>query len=124
MKALHYTLAAVFFLFAGVQYNDPDPIPWMLTYAAVGTLCLLAGLGGHFPWLSLGLAILLSLWMAFYVPGVIAWFAQGMPSIVGAMKAGTPYIEDMREFLGLLLCVAALLHLWRLGRRAEAEPEA
>ncbi len=32
MKILYWILAALFLLFAAVQYNDPDPIPWMLLY--------------------------------------------------------------------------------------------
>lgn len=117
MKILNFTLAAVFFLFAALQYNDPDPLVWMLAYAAVGTLCVLAALGGHFKWVVLGLGLLLAGWMATMVPGVIDWVNDGMPSITGAMKAETPHIEVMREFLGLLLALGALVHLWRLAQR-------
>ena len=117
MKILNLILAAVFFLFAALQCNDPDPLVWMLTYSAVGTLCVIAALGGHFRWVVLGLGLALMAWMLSMLPGVIGWVNDGMPSIAGAMKAETPHIESVREFLGLLLAVAALVHLWRLGKR-------
>lgn len=121
MKILNLILAAVFFLFAALQYNDPDPLVWMLTYSAVGTLCVLAALGGHFRWVVLGLGLALMAWMLSMLPGVIGWVNDGMPSIAGAMKAETPHIESVREFLGLLVAVAALVHLWRLGKRSGDE---
>jgi hypothetical protein len=42
---------------------------------------------------------------------------MGMPTIVGSMKAEEPHIELVREFGGLLLAVAALVYLLRVGRR-------
>lgn len=121
MRILNALLALAFFLFVAFQYNDPDPLPWMLAYGAVGTLCALAALGGHFPYADLILAAGLAAWLATLVPGVAAWVADGMPSIAGAMKAETPHIEETREFLGLAMAIAALLHLWRLARRTPPE---
>jgi len=113
MKFLNAFLAVLFFLCAGLQYNDPDPLPWMLAYSIVATLCALAAFGGYFKWITVGVIVALAIWMFALLPGVIGWVSDGMPSIAGSMKAETPYIEETREFGGLLLAIAALAHLWR-----------
>jgi len=123
MKFLNALLAVLFFLCAGLQYNDPDPLPWMLMYASVATLCALAAFGGYFKWITIGTMIALAIWMFALLPGVLGWIGDGMPSIAGAMKAETPYIEETREFGGLLMVIAALAHLWRQSVRAK-RPEA
>lgn len=119
MKALNLTLAFLFFLFAGLQFNDPDPLPWMISYTAVATLCSLAAFGGHFKWVTIAVAVPLIIWLLALLPGVIGWIGSGMPSLTGAMKAETPYIEETREFGGLIMAIGALLHLWRLALREE-----
>lgn len=107
MKYVYWALSLIFLLFVLVQYNDPDPISWMLLY---GSICLNAGLLAlqkpirPLLWLSL-LASLV--WAATLIPAFMDWFAKGMPSIVQTMKAETPWVELTREFLGLLLAAAA-----------------
>lgn len=117
MKTLNIALAILFFLFAAVQFNDPDPLVWVLVYSAVGTLCLLAALKGYFQWLTLALATAVLIWLLMLLPGIVSWIRMGMPTIVGAMIAEAPHIEVVREFLGLLLALLALMHLWRQARR-------
>ncbi|MBK9175222.1 MAG: transmembrane 220 family protein [Flavobacteriales bacterium] len=120
MKALNITLAILFLLFAAVQFNDPDPLVWMFVYGAVGTLCLLAALNGHFKWFTAAMAAVVLIWMLMLLPGIVSWVRMGMPPIVGAMKAEAPHIEVVREFLGLFIALLALVHLWRQARRASA----
>jgi hypothetical protein len=45
------------------------------------------------------------------VPGMVDWFNSGMPSITAEMQATAPHIEVVREFLGLLITVLALVRL-------------
>lgn len=51
-----------------------------------------------------------SLWELFllvfiltYVQDIFQWISDGFPSITDSMKAASPYIENIRESLGLLL---------------------
>lgn len=112
MKTVYWILAVVFVLFTIVQYNDPDPIPWMLLYGSVGTNAALAALGKPHRRL-LQLSLLTSIvWALTLVPDFINWIKQGTPSIVQTMKAETPWVELTREFLGL--CLAASVNLWLL----------
>ena len=106
MKIADWALAALFFLFAAVQYNDPDPVQWMLLYGGVAVLYVLDALGRpNRPATWVGLAAALS-WAASYVPDFWHWVQLGMPSIVETMKADKPYVELTREFLGLLIAAA------------------
>ena len=106
-------IGLLFILFAVVQYNDPDPWLWMISYAVVGGLALW-DIKAQLPkQLLIVLIIVYVVATAFYIPLMLDWVADGMPSIVGEMKATSPHIEWMREFLGLVMCLAALIWLYR-----------
>jgi len=103
MKTVYLILTLVFVTFALVQYNDPDPYIWAPYYLLIAALCYLEYKGKYYNYLS-GLVFIGSwLWAAFYIPDLLEWFRQGSPNIVDQMKAETPYVENMREFLGLLV---------------------
>lgn len=103
MKITYWVLSVVFALFALVQYNDPDPIQWILLYAGVAVHFGMAASGKMYRpavWLWLAAA---AIWAATLLPDFINWIRMGEPSIVDTMKAEQPWIELTREFLGLVL---------------------
>ena len=110
MKWLHGFAAAMFALSAVLQWNDPDPLAWMLLYAAAAVLGGLA-VAGRAPFTGLaGLAGVCAVWMALLSGSMAAFLARGDWSLlVATMKAGEPLIEESREFLGL-----GLVLLWSL----------
>ncbi len=117
MKVLHIIIALVFVLFAGFQYNDPDPWFWAAMYAFVAVIAGLAAFGRYYRWLTLfGIAVC-SIWMLTLLPDFIHWVQMGMPSIVEHMKAEAKHIELTREFLGLILAGGTLIYYYFLGRR-------
>lgn len=106
-KTLLWSLCVLFALFTAVQYNDPDPIQWMLLYGGVSALFGLAATGRFYrpaTWLWLAAALI---WAATLLPDFINWIDMGEPSIVASMKAETPWVELTREFLGLLIAASA-----------------
>jgi hypothetical protein len=111
MRILYAVLAVFFLLSAAVQYNDPDPVPWMLLYGAVSVLMALAALERNYHPLyrpAVGICIVAATgWALMLAPDFINWLRMGMPTIVGTMKAETPYVELTREFFGLLLAAGA-----------------
>jgi hypothetical protein len=110
-KILHLLLALIFAVFAYLNLNDPDAPIWVAAYASVALLFALS-LG---VWsdrrVTLGLAAVLFIWMLTMLPGMMAWFRDGLPSITEEMKATEPHIEVVREFLGLLIAILALVYL-------------
>lgn len=123
MKVFYIILSLLFLLFAVAQFNDPDPWLWGLWYAFISVLLAMAAFkrfSNSAIWFGVGFAsaILISL-----APDFFQWINDGMPSIVTSMKAESPYIELVRETLGMLLSLAALIGLLfhaRFRRRAIA----
>ncbi len=117
MKILHFFLALLFFLFALVQYNDPDPLGWMLLYGAVAGVCAFAAFDRRNRLVLLAGMGIVVVWGISLFPAFIAWLRMGMPTIAGSMKAEAPHIELMREFSGLLLCLVILIFQYIQGRK-------
>jgi hypothetical protein len=110
MKFLNAFLALMFLSFAALQLNDPDPILWVLIYGAMVAVCMMAMYNKYNK-------ILLSVLELFYIgycfvlwPGVAEWWAQDDKSVLfdDVMKMEYPYIEESREFLGLVICLVVL----------------
>ncbi len=117
MKILNLTLCVLFILFGAVQYNDPDPLGWMVLYFFVAAMFGMAAFGKYYhPGLIVGLVVC-TLWMATLVPDFVEWIKIGTPNIAEHMKAETPYVELTREFFGLLICLGGLTFIWFRSRR-------
>lgn len=120
MKIVNLCLAVMFMAFAFVQINDPDPVLWIVIYGAMASACIMAAYNYYikpFLWVLLG-AFLVYAW--FLLPGMKEWLAQPDRSILfdDLAKMQHPYIEESREFLGLLICIFVLaLHLVRSRNR-------
>lgn len=110
-RILNILCALIFFAFAALNLNDPDPWSWVLAYGSVGVLFALAVFGRADRRVSGWLCVALGIWMCTMLPGMVDWLEADMPSIVEEMKATNPYIEEVREFLGLFIAVLALLFL-------------
>jgi hypothetical protein len=118
MKIANLILAVLFALFAAVQYNDPDPLHWMALYLFVAGVCGFAAFGKSNKYvLWAGIAVC-AVWLAFTLHDFIDWVKMGEPSIVSEMKATEPHIELTREFLGVAVCLIALI--WQVWRRKKA----
>ena len=117
MKILNLILALLFILFAYFQLNDPDPWLWITIYLVVAGICAFAAFGKSNRWvIIIGIAGLTIYW-AMLLPDFIAWLGEGMPTITGSMKAASPHIELVREFLGLLILMGVLgWQYWRMRK--------
>ena len=109
MKIFNWFLTLLFALFAAFQFNDPDPIVWVLIYGTVAVISGFAAVGKYNKNVILTVIGICIVWMLSIVPGVVDWVNEGMPSITGSMKADSLYIEYLREFLGLFIMLLALL---------------
>ena len=118
---IHKILAALFILFAVVQYNDADFFIWMPVYLVVGLVILLFDHGIYNMRVLQLLLLAYIIAMITYYPDVMSWIREGTPSITGSMKAESPFIEFIREFFGLLLCAITLGYYTRLvSKKQEA----
>ncbi|WP_295128274.1 transmembrane 220 family protein [uncultured Chitinophaga sp.] len=113
MKIFNIFFTVIFILFAALQYNDPDPYIWIPIYGYGALMCLLAALGRFYrgAYLS-GIFIYLvyASYLFFTKDGVADWAtSHDAENIAQTMKATKPWIEDTREFFGLLIIIIALL---------------
>lgn len=119
MKVFNIVFAILFLLFAYVQVNDPDPILWIVIYLNMTAICTVAvfrKLPGVWLYLTAGAYFV---YACFLIPGSWEWFQSPDRSLLfdDIAKMQYPYIEETREFLGLVICLLVLLVLFLLGRR-------
>ena len=113
LKLFNIFFCIVFILFAAVQYNDPDPYVWMPIYLYAAVLCWLAFRNKYFPGAYLlGIAVyaVYAIYKFFDQNGVWDWITKHHEAnIASTMKAEQPWIEETREFFGLLILIVVLL---------------
>lgn len=112
MKIFNSIFLILFVLSAGLQYNDPDPALWILIYLFGAMICFFAIRKKFYPRISLAGIILLfiyALYLFFDKDGVLSWLTEHQAeNIAGSMKASSPWIEETREFFGLLILISVL----------------
>lgn len=98
-------MGALFFVAAGLQYNDPDPVRWMLVYAAAGVVTVLVTAGrnvSRIPVLMVG--IVAAAWGL-----LIARGGAGIASYLhmfASWEMRSASVEEAREASGLLIVAA------------------
>ena len=127
MKATNLFFITLFLASAILQYNDPDPYIWVPLYLYGAYLCYRALKRKYNPALYItGLVVYVSyaFYLFFHKTGVLNWYRQhDAENIVQSMKATKPWIEETREFFGLLLLVLALtVNIVWLRRRRYLQP--
>ncbi len=110
-RIIHLLLALMFFAFAGLQFNDPDPLLWIAIYSAMTVLCALAAFGKYYFKVMLVLAAGYLIYMVILYPGLVDWLRSSDRSLLfdDIAKMQYPFIEESREFLGLLICEVVLV---------------
>lgn len=109
-RIVNFLLAAMFLVFAAVQINDPDPILWILIYGSMAVFAIMAIFEFYPRKILIGIIIVFALYSLVYWQGVMEWARQDDKSLLfdDVAKMQYPYIEEAREFLGLLICIVVL----------------
>lgn len=113
MKIFNVFFCLVFIVFAGLQYNDPDPYVWMPIYLYAAVMCAQAARHKFYRGAYLvGIFVYLvyAVYLFFDKYGVMDWaLHHHAENIAESMKAAKPWIEETREFFGLAILVVVLL---------------
>jgi hypothetical protein len=112
-KVIALLLALLFLFGLAVQYNDPDPLPWMAMYAAAALACILAAVGRLPRWLPAMVTLVAAVWAVALAPGVIG--RVNPLEMFEEFEMKSPQIEQAREMFGLLIIAVVMLAL--LARR-------
>ena len=121
MKVFNIFFILVFILFAAVQYNDPDPYLWIPIYLYPAVLCYWAVKKSYPKWgYYIGFAIfgVYAIYKLFDENGVIDWIRYHQAtSIASTMKAEQPWVEETREFFGLVIILVVLAINFNQGKK-------
>jgi Transmembrane family 220, helix len=113
MKIFNLLFCIIFIFFAALQYNDPDPYVWMPIYLYAAVLCWQAFRGKYYPRayiIGILVYFVYALYLFFTADGVLEWLNKhDAQNIAGSMKADKPWIEQTREFFGLVILICVLL---------------
>ena len=117
-KIINWILCVVFLLFAYLQFNDPDPLIWVMVYGTVAVFFAVSNFVTIpkivFYTVILGLVLFSIMHFDFFT----AWLKSDDKSeLVGDMVYEKPYIEGTREFMGLLIAIGALIYLFKQNMR-------
>jgi hypothetical protein len=111
MRTVNFLLSIMFLLFAFLQVDDPDPVIWILIYGVMAVFCVMAIFEYYPQKFLMATAAIYTLYSLVYVPGVIDWYQSGNWAGLfdDVAKMEYPYIEEAREFLGLVICITVLV---------------
>ena len=113
MKIFNWFFIFCFIVFAALQYNDPDPYIWMPIYLYAAFLCWQSIKGKYNPklyWIGYAGYVPYAIYKIFDANGVIDWITKDhSESLTETMKANKPWVEETREFFGLVIVISVLL---------------
>ncbi|MDG2316972.1 MAG: transmembrane 220 family protein [Gammaproteobacteria bacterium] len=108
MKIITNGFALLFFVFAVIQLNDPDPLYWILVYGGTSAILIARGFGKRNQF-----------WTGVCVGVVLAGVISTAPSFTQYVSSDTflsilsnmqdqNYVENSREFIGLVISLIVL----------------
>ena len=113
MRIFNLVFCLLFIFSAALQYNDPDPYIWVPIYMYGAVLCWYAFKDKYYPKAYLFgviVYIVYAIGLFFWKNGVLDWVNKHhAEDIAATMKADKPWIEETREFFGLLILIVVLL---------------
>lgn len=113
MKVFNFIFCFIFIAFAALQYNDPDPYVWIPIYMYAAIMCWLAfrkKYNSYTLLLGVGIYSIYAVYKFFDENGVWDWITKhDAENITESMKANTPWVEETREFFGLVILIVVLL---------------
>ena len=122
-RAMNAVMAGLFALAVAVQYNDPDPLRWMLVYGAAMVVTIVALLRGSVPPAVPAFVALVAItWAVFASRGGSGF--ESYAHMFESWEMKNEQVEQARETSGLLIVVGWMLTLSvrsMLMRRAAGE---
>ena len=120
MKYVYIVLAILFALFGYFQLNDPDPYLWVAMYGGLAVISGFAAFNKFSLPVIIGGMALCGIGALMTIPSLFEFMTNddGM-TIKEGMSYDYPYIEESREFGGLLIGFLTLLFFFFQARKAK-----
>lgn len=111
MKVVNLILAVMFLVFAFLQINDPDPVVWILIYGAMAVMCVLAAFRHYYVPAYIALLVIYIAYSFSSLSSALRWLRSDNKAMLfdNVAKMQNLYIEESREYLGLLICIIVLV---------------
>ena len=122
MRITGFVLAVMFLAFSFVQINDPDPLIWIMIYGSMAVVSVMAAFSYYPRKFLIGLLVVFAAYSIMYFDGVREWLKQDDKSALfdEVAKMEHLYIEEAREFLGLVICMVVIV-VYRVKSRKLAK---
>ena len=115
MRLIHFIFTFVMLGFAALQWNDPDRMLWISLYLTTALMAMLAITYFCKPCIrawAIMLCVISLIIMTQVFSGVVTFIqTSSYREIFSAMNDEQPYIEQAREFLGLLIVLFYCIHV-------------
>jgi len=112
-QILQLMFAATMIYFSYLQLNDPDPILWVLVYVLVAGLLVFSAFGKRNAYAFWGIVVPMFITMGVLSPGVWHWMMyESAADVLGEMSPDRKYVEETREFGGLLIALILLIPVY------------
>ena len=110
MKYFNGLFALLLVYFIILQFNDPDPLFWVLIYSYALLVTILLIVGRAKKYFLYGGIVIFAVLAATLIPGVIDYFkASNYGEIFSEMAKERLYVEESREFFGLLIAMVPMV---------------
>jgi hypothetical protein len=106
-RNVSWTMAALYLVSAGLQYNDPDPLRWMAIYLAATVAAVALPLRRWAIPLSIAVAVAALVWALVLFPDI--WGRVGFTDLWKKMSEKGGAVEIEREIGGLVIVVGWLV---------------
>lgn len=115
----HILIAVVFFVFAAIQFNDPDPMYWVAVYCDTAFVALASAFRrSYIIWTAIVTGMTIA-GLLIAAPGFVDYIGAGdTAAIFGEMRGSKIFVESAREFIGLLITLIALvIYIRQVGQK-------
>jgi len=121
-KIVNITLTLIFIVFAAIQFNDPDPLFWIIIYGFVAVISALATFGKYYNLPTIIGMVVSFVWAGILFPSIIELVTEHeLKDLTANMHADREYIEKARESFGLLIAFFALLYHFYRGKKVKRQ---
>jgi len=100
-RTLNALFLVAYLLSAAVQFNDPDPIAWVVIYSAAAGLCVARFVRRQRQWLAALLCCASLIWIGTLLPAVLGQVSPA--DVVESISMQTRAVEEAREIGGLMM---------------------
>jgi hypothetical protein len=109
-QLINIFLGVLFFSFAIIQLNDPDPMIWFSLYMIVAIVSIASNYKNINKLIIWALIIGYLIYAGMHFSLFLDWMqTENKNEVFGEMVYKKPYLEGTREFLGLVMAASALL---------------